>query len=105
MKETEAWVFAALRPSDRLFILCTDDTLKQGPPCLECRDKPSGLLAGGEPRLVRSGKKRPELYRKVARSLVEGWIHARRLSQGQQFEDHLIAAHATVMLMASAPSS
>jgi hypothetical protein len=96
MKETEGWVFAALRPQDRLFILCSEPTPEKGPPCLECRDKPSGLLAGGKPRLVISGRKRATKYREVERGLVAGWTNARKLSQAQRFEQDFQSALALV---------
>jgi hypothetical protein len=95
MKETEAWVFAALRPNDKLFILCNEERRPKTPPCLECRDKPSNLMLGGSPRLKKS---RPA-YENVQRALVEGFHHARALSQVQQFEQDVRAAVAMSSLL------
>ena len=85
MKETEAWVVAALRPNDKLL-------QGTGNACFECRDKPSVLLSGGTPRLIRSGKKHKGAYREVERALVEGFPHARKLSQVAWFEMQVLAA-------------
>lgn len=93
MKETEAWVFAALRPKDRLLV-SPGASKAAAPPCFECRDKPSSLLSGGAPRLIRSGKKHKVAYRSVQPALVDGWIHTRRLSQAARFEEELRAADA-----------
>ncbi|WP_437733010.1 hypothetical protein [Sorangium sp. So ce1335] len=89
MKETETWVVAALRPGEKLL-------QGTGDACFECRDKPSALLAGGSPRLVRSGKKHKSAYRDVkrARTRVE---HARTLSLVTQFEECSRAAHAVFL--------
>lgn len=91
MKETEAWVVAALRPGEKLL-------QGTGEACFECRDKPSALLAGGAPRLLRSGKKHKSDYQEVERELVEGFEHAQKLSQVTSFELYLRAAHAAFLL-------
>jgi hypothetical protein len=85
MKETEAWIFAALRPDDKLL---REDAKE----CFECRDKPSTLLSGGPVRLIRSDKKHKDSYRAIERQLVDGYANARRLSQVRRFEDRVHAA-------------
>jgi hypothetical protein len=85
MKETEAWIFAALRPEDKLLREDAKD-------CFECRDKPSTLLSGGPVRLIRSDKKHKSAYRAIERQLVVGYANARKLSQVRRFEERVQAA-------------
>ena len=91
MMETEAWIVSALRPNDKLLEAT-------GEACFECRPKPSALLAGGSPRLIRSGKKHKSSYRAIETQLVAGFPHARALSQVQRFEERLRVALAAWML-------
>lgn len=101
MRETEAWIFAALRPQDRLVILCEDELRSANAPCLECRDKPSHLLAGGAPRLLKSGKKNRLAYQDARPAMVTGWAHARRLSQAQRFDDEVALSVTRLKLQGS----
>lgn len=88
MKETEAWLVPALRPS-----------APQNGPGLECRDKPSKLFAGGKPVLVASGRKKPARYLEHSTTITDCWDHVRKSVVGEalRFEDDVNRAVAHVV--------
>lgn len=83
-KSTEAWVVAALYP--------TDHVARNGN--LECHNSPANILAAKPAviRLVRAGKKSAERYQNRAADIERSWPTVRALcSEAERFSLELLA--------------
>jgi hypothetical protein len=84
-KSTEAWVIAALFP--------TDAVVRLG--ALECHDSPASLLSAkpANTRLVSSGKKKSHKYQERAEEIQGQWTRVRQLcSEAERFSLDVLQA-------------